>query len=420
MPQANIPQGKFLQMPHKYKAFVAGYGSGKTWVGCMAMCMNAFKFPGVTQGYFAPTYSHIRDIFYPTLGEVADTFGLHVEILKSDKEVYVYDRRRLLCKIIARSMDRPELIVGFKIGHALVDELDTLATNKARDAWRKILARLRWLGARNSVDVTTTPEGYRFTYDMFVDAVRKKPALKDMYGLIQASTYDNAANLNEDYIPSLVASYPAALIDAYLRGQFVNLTTGTVYCYLPARHRSTETIQPGELLCVGMDFNVTKMAAVVYVIRDKVWHAVDELKNLFDTPAMVDALKARFPGHKIRVYPDASGKNRKSVNASTSDIALLEAAGFAVWAPNANPAVKDRVLAMNVALERGLVYVNDDKCPEFSKCLAQQAYDDNGEPEKKTGLDHMNDAGTYPIHFTMPVVKPAIKARTIYADKYKE
>jgi hypothetical protein len=33
-----------------------------------------------------------------------------------------------------------------------------------------------------------------------------------MYGLVQASTFDNEKNLPDDYIPSLLASYPPELI----------------------------------------------------------------------------------------------------------------------------------------------------------------------------------------------------------------
>ena len=39
-------------------------------------------------------------------------------------------------------------------------------------------------------------------------------------------------------------------------------------------------------------------------------------------------------------------------------------------------------------------------------CLEQQAYDKSGEPDKRSGFDHQNDATTYPIAFEMPIKKP--------------
>lgn len=79
---------------------------------------------------------------------------------------------------------------------------------------------------------------------------------------------------------------------------------------------SSETVKVNDVLHVGMDFNVTKMAAVVYVRRGEHMHAVDEFFNLFDTPAMIEAIQERYPNHEVAVYPDASGENRKSSNAS--------------------------------------------------------------------------------------------------------
>jgi len=77
-----------------------------------------------------------------------------------------------------------------------------------------------------------------------------------------------------------------------------------------------------------------------------------------------------------------------------------------VRAPKRNPAVKDRILAANRAFEQGLIKINARGCPEFVRCLEQQAYDRNGEPDKQSGHDHLNDAGTYVIAYEMPVRKP--------------
>jgi hypothetical protein len=63
----NVPQLQFLQMDRKFRAFVAGFGTGKTFVGCMAQVAHFFEHPQINQGYFAPTFPHIRDIFYPTI-----------------------------------------------------------------------------------------------------------------------------------------------------------------------------------------------------------------------------------------------------------------------------------------------------------------------------------------------------------------
>jgi len=338
------------------------------------------------------------------MDEVAFYCGFDVEIKESNKEVHFYEKgtRNYRGTTICRSMQHPSTIVGYSIGGALVDELDVMATDKAEQAWSKILARMRYKDAPNRVAVTTTPEGYKFVYNRFVMNAT------DNYGMVQASTYDNEANLPDGYIESLADTYNPELRAAYLNGQFVNLFSGTVYkSYERKKCASRETIQPHEQLRIGVDFNVTNMSGVVYVVRDGVWHAVNELTGIYDTPELIAAIKQRYPEHNIRIYPDASGGSRKTVDASISDISLLQSAGFAVYANKSNPLVKDRVIAANVAFDNGRVKVNELLCPEFSRCLEQLAYDANGAPDKKSNLDHLPDAGTYPIAFEMPVVRPA-------------
>jgi hypothetical protein len=225
--------------------------------------------------------------------------------------------------------------------------------------------------------------------------------------MVQAPSYSNPF-LPADYIDSLRESYPEALVSAYIEGRFVNLTSGTIYnAYDRERCRSTETIRDLEPLFIGQDFNVGAMASTIYVKRENGWHSVDELTGIYDTPALIQTLKERYAGHRLTIYPDASGNSRKTVNASESDISLLKQAGFTVKVNDSNPRVKDRIMAVNAALTNAKMWVNDRKCPSVVSCLEQQAYDKNGEPDKQGGFDHQNDATGYPIVFEMPVVKPA-------------
>lgn len=424
-PELNIPQAQFLGMNNKFCAFVAGYGSGKTFVGSAGLARHFWQHPRINAGYFAPTYPQIRDIFYPTVEECFFQWGLRVQIRSANNEVHVFNGRTQRGVIMCRSMERPETIIGFKIGHALADEIDVMPMDKARTAWRKIIARMRYNvpGLRNGIDVTTTPEGFKFVYHQFVKAVRDKPELAELYGIVRASTYDNAANLPEDYIPSLLQSYPAQLIDAYIKGEFVNLQSGTIYtAFSRSFNACDDVVQDGEILFIGMDFNVGKMAAVTHVLRNGEPRAVDELIGGIDTPDMIRRIKERYWRYEngqfvktceIRIYPDASGDSRRSVNATQTDIALLKQAGFAVKVNPANPPVKDRINAMNGmfcnAEGERRYKVNLAKCPTYAEALEQQTWAANGEPDKSSGHDHVNDAGGYYIVKEFPVVKKQVR-----------
>lgn len=397
----SAPQDDFVHAPEQYPAFIGGYGSGKSGGGIWRALRLKFAYPKQNVGYYLPTYDLVSRMLYPRVEEALDLIKVRHKINRNDNVIDLHDRGLL----IARTMDNPARIVAFEVADSIVDEIDTMTEDKAEDAWRKIMARNRQKkpdGSRNSIGVATTPEGFKFVYKRW----KKNPPSSE-YRIIKASTYSNAHNLPEGYIDGLKADYPSNLISAYIDGDFVNLTSGSVYAEFD-RHEnaSAERISPSEPLHIGMDFNVGKMAAVVFVLRNDAPHAVDELSGLLDTPAMIAAIKSRYPGHAIMVYPDSSGGGRRSVNASESDIALLRQASFKVFAPSHNPPVKDRVMAMNRMIhnqgERRLK-VNPDACPYFVECLEKQAYDKNGEPDKASDLDHANDAAGYFIHYRWPV-----------------
>ena len=406
----NRPQGKFLKSNSKFMAFVGGYRSGKTWVGCVSQLVHFLQHPKVPQGYFAPTYPQIRDIFYPTIEEVAFNMGLRVDIKQANKEVHVYNGSAEIGTTICRSMDRPSSIVGFKIGKALVDEIDLMPVAKAHDAWKRVIARLSVNDSsiQNGADVTTTPEGFRFVYEKFYRDATKS------YGLVRASTYENESNLPDDYIPSLIETYPDELIAAYLNGEFVNLTSGSVYKNFDRKTcGSTLTIDDSNTLYIGQDFNVNHMASVIFIKNGHTFHAVDELTGLLDTPHMLDTVSSKYKSKRIIFYPDSSGNNKSSRSASNSDIALIKSEGYSVRVKPKNPFIKDRVLAVNTAFSKNRLFVNIDKCSELVRSLEQQAYDKNGEPDKSSGLDHTIDAAGYMVAHEMPIKKPTITAKRI-------
>ena len=382
---------------------VAGFGAGKTQAAVVRAIARKLQYPGQNVAYYLPTYDLVRNIGFPRFDELLTDMRIPFKINKTDADVAI-GNSGAWGRVIFRTMDTPERIIGYEVADSLVDELDTLPTEKARAVWNKIISRNRQKkpdGALNTVAVATTPEGFRFVYERW----KKSPA--PGYRIIKASTRSNAKNLPAGYIESLESSYPSNLLAAYLDGEFVNLTSGSVYPdFDRKRHHASETIQPGDALHIGMDFNVQHMAAVLFVLRDGKPRAVLEYTDVLDTPAMISLIKGRHVGHSIFVYPDASGNSRRSNSASESDIALLKQAGFRVCVNPANPAVKDRVLSVNTLLKSDGVGINADTCPALVEALEKQAYDKHGEPDKSAGLDHVIDAAGYFLAYKFPIVRP--------------
>lgn len=395
------PQEQFVFSEAPHPAMCAGFGAGKSEAGVIRILLKALQYPGLDFGFVEPTFDLVRLIAWPRFEQKLMDFGVSYTLNKSESIIRISNGS----SIIFRSADNPARLVGFEVADAVIDEADVQTTEKARDTWNKMLSRCRQKkpdGAPNTLAAVSTPEGYKWLYQTF------QRDAKPGYELIRAPTYSNPY-LPVDYVDNLRKIYPAALIDSYIEGHFTNLNSGSVYPDFDRRLNHTDaTMRPREPLHVGADFNVTNCTLVICVIRDGLPLAVDEITGLRDTPAMARVLKERYADHTVTVYPDASGQSRKTVNASESDLAILRQAGLMVRVDSANPAVKDRINALNAVIlnaegQRRLL-VNTDRCPRLTEALEQQAYDPrNGEPDKSSGHDHLNDALGYFISQRYPI-----------------
>ena len=389
----------------RYPAFVAGFGAGKSEVMAYSAIGDASHSSTALVGLYAPTYDLIRLITAPRMQTKLDELGVPHKYNKVENVIFTSFPR--MGDFILRTMDNPERIVGYETYTSHVDELDTMKPDNARKAWNQIIARNRQRpdgipNPFNRVSAYTTPEGFRFVYDRWVTNGGGD------YEIVQAPTYSNP-RLPDGYIQALRDSYPEGLIEAYIEGKFVNLTSGTVYRnYNRVTHKSTETIRDKEVLHIGQDFNVGNMASAIFVQRPNGWHCVGEIMGALDTPELISIVENKYADHKCIFYPDASGKSRKTTDASKTDIALIKLAGHAVKAKPSNPPVKDRILSVNNAYAKGTLWINEIEAPTVASAQEQQAYSKNGDPDKTTGHDHANDALGYFVHWTMPVNKPRI------------
>lgn len=406
------PQARFFTSQAKYPAFVGGFGSGKSETLAQRAIADAAHSAKALIGVYAPTYDLLKLVNMTRIELKLHEHGIRHKVHTQDKAIYTSHPG--FGDFIFRTMDTPERIIGYETFCAHADELDTLKTEHARTAWNQIIARNRQKlpdrpGAINRASAYTTPEGFRFTHDRWVVNGGGD------YALYRAPTTSNPF-LPADYVDSLRASYPAQLIDAYIDGQFVNLTSGNVYSsYDRQRCDSAETVRAGEPLFVGQDFNVGQMFSAIAVRRADGFHFVDELAGVLDTPEAIRILRERYNGHDIAIYPDASGKSRKTVDASQSDLSLLRDAGFRVRVNARNPAVRDRIVAVNHAFEQGRLWVNSRACPTLAAALEQQAYAKSGEPDKEGGFDHPCDAAGYLVVREMPVRRPKRPESTVTA-----
>jgi len=396
------PQETFAFCPEPHPAMVAGLGAGKTEAGIVRLLLKMFQNPGINTAFYLPTYDLIKLRAMPGMEETLSRIGISSTANRSDYMINIHG----FGSCIFRSYDRPERIVSYQVAHSIVDELDTLPREKAAYVWRKVSERNRQqCGESNTIGNVTTPDqGINgFTYQKWEK--QKQPG----YVTIKAPTASNPF-LPAGYIQQIRDNYDPILADLYLQGEYVSLTQNKVYHFFSRKeHHTARQLKEGERIYIGLDFNIGGTCATVFVIENNNPIAVDEFVS-HDTQDFINQLGKRYKDHRLTVYPDASGKASRT-NASQSDIAMIRQAGYTVDAPNANPAVRDRINAVNALLAHGRLKVNTDKCPELTEAFEMQGYDKNGEPEKfneHPSIDDRTDSCGYFVARKYPINRPVL------------
>jgi hypothetical protein len=406
------PQETFAFSDSPYPAIIGGLGSGKTMAGTVRLILKMLEEPGIDTAHYMPTYDLLKLRAIPGAEDLLESLRIPYKTNKQEFTITIPGYGM----IIFRSYDRPERIVAYEVAHSIVDELDTLPKDKAALVWRKVSERNRQkCKGRNTIGNVTTPDqGYSgFTYAKW----GKSPAAG--YELIKAATSSNPY-LPDGYIDQIRSNYDPILADMYLNGEFVSLSQNKVYHFFDRhKHHSRRVLLDSDTIVhVSIDFNIGGCCSVVFVIDNNCPIAVDELVS-HDTRDFINRLaKYRIDGRKLKIYPDASGK-AGSTNATMSDIDLIRQAGIEVDCPNANPAIRDRVNAVNGMLSHDRMLVNTDKCRQLTDALESQGYDKKGMPEKfdqHPAIDDWADSLGYFIHRRYPVIRPISDARISFVN----
>ena len=376
----------------------AGYGAGKT----RALAAKTLHLAAANQGFIGcvmePTGPLIRDIWQNDFEQFLEQYEVPYTFRASPLPEYVLHLPAGDTKILCRSFENWSRIIGLNLSFVLADEIDTVNPSVCSRAFPKILGRLR-AGNVRQFAAASTPEGFRWMWQTFGSDDAAKHSDRR---LIRMRTADNP-HLPQDFIERLRANYDPSLLQAYLEGQFCNLTTGQVYDRFDrAKHVTalSEQDYQNEPLRVGVDFNIGNMSAVIGVRLDNKLHLIDEISGAHDTDALAQELRQKFPDSVVYVYPDASGSAR-STNASRTDIEILESYGFSNQSPKANPPIRDRVASVQALLENGKGEVRlqiAPSCKRTIECLELQSYTEAGDPDKDSGYDHMNDALGYLVY----------------------
>ena len=397
-------QRQFVSSKSAFPAMISGLGGGKSRAGTIRLVLKILSEPGINGAYYMPIYDLLNLRAIPGVEADLQMLGIPYFLNKSAYTIKIPGYG----DIIFRSYDNPSRIIAYEVAHSICDELDTLPKDKAALVWRKITERNRQpCNGINTIGLVTTPDqGINgFVYQKWVK--QRQPG----YELFKGSTYDNW-HLPGDYCEQILSNYDPILADLYLNGEFVSLNQNKVYHFFDrTKHHSDRVITNADkVFHISIDFNIGGCVAIVFVIDNNNPVAVDEFVS-HDTQDFINNLVYHYKDKRVIVYPDASGKANKT-NSSQSDIAMITQAGFQCAYKPSNPAVRDRINAVNGLLSHDRLRINTDKCSELTNALESQGYDKNGEPEKfdnHPAIDDWSDSSGYFIAYKFPIIRPMTK-----------
>lgn len=397
IPKLHPAQLEIYENARRFNVVVCGRRYGKTKLGLYRAYRTMKR--GGTVGWFAPTYRILMDAWREATRRLAPAIPARG---KSEQE-----KRFQLGNggtFEAWSMVSGDAGRSRKYDQVFLDEAAMIPNLK--DEFEASI-RPTLSESRGGGWLLSTPKGYD---DFQVMWEKGQAGGSEKWASWQEPTLRNpiisAAELDEvkgEIDPKIFAQEYEASFEYF---------AGRVYINFDRRYNVDEDVKdPGGEVLIGMDFNVDPMSAVVWskvAGEPHVWDAISIQDS--NTEQMADEIKRRYPGRSVTVYPDASGKSRKtSAPVGQTDLAILRRAGFTVRAPSANPAVVDRInvvnaVCLNAKGVRRLKIKPMRATMPLIKALEQLSYKDGTCVVDKTkGHDHMADALGYPMCVEYPI-----------------
>lgn len=423
-------QRVWWNMPNFIKAMVAGYGAGKTFIGAKRAISLCLLNKGQPHFWVSPSYKIAKRTVVPTLielleGKKSQDSNFKYKYNKSDGEFRINHRGREGI-IWLGSGEEPDSLKGPNIGSATIDE----PFIQAKEVFDQMLARVRSPKAiHREIGLLGTPEQLNWGYEICEGDDTDRYDI----GVMHVATELNKA-LPQQYLDTLLRGYTKKMQEAFLKGEFVNLSKGTIYYGFQKDRNVMRLNDPGHELEVGMDFNVDPMAAVVFWRHAQHVHIVSEIEiENADTEYMCTILEQdnrhnesrEFMRGQIRnfltkdkqrriqtIYPDASGRSRHtSASGGASDFSIIRGPSgnrFGLISKAANPKIRDRENAVNGKLNpvKGRPTLTID--PSCKKTIQYMLSYTHELRLKQKQMSHLLDALGYPIAYLYPVNKPKI------------
>lgn len=413
---SGIPfQQRFMESVKPKCYLSTGFGGGKTFTLVMKMFQLMDVNRGLPGGLLCPTTKMYKRDVLPTIKGICRENGIRYKYNKSDMCWYFPDSKSHV--YVFHSEDDGDSIKGPNLAWFVINEV-TLCTEMA---FKVALSRVRLKSAKRlQIAMSGTPEGFNWNYEYFVENPREDTDL--IFGDSRLNTH-----VAESYFGTLMESYDPLMQKQYIGGEFINMK-GKRAAWMFNRFKHTaEGINkvPGAPVLISLDFNVSPMAATLWnpvPIGDAsnrgptgtMLRGFDEICiESSNTYEMCDAIKEKLdPGDEVTIFPDPAGRARSTKTRNTSDMDILQAAGFTDMKYKNVLSVKDCLVALNNMYWKDAIVLNSKKCrhtiADMEQCVLKgNVFEIDKSNEKRT---HWLDGTKNMIDYLFPVKrKPAFR-----------
>ena len=394
-------QTKIVEAPQRFKVVIAGRRFGKTHLSIRELCYNA-RLPDRTVWYVAPTYRQAKMITWKKLRNKLNDLRWAKKINETELSIELKNGSTISLK----GADNYDSLRGIGLDFLVIDEFADVDA----EAWYETL-RPTLADKQGGALFIGTPKGMNWAHDLYT-MFEDYP---DEWASFQYTTIEGG-----NVKPEEVEAARRSLDERTFRQEFeatFETFSGRVFYAFDRKHNLLQYTKPDETtalpeLHIGMDFNVDNNSCVIAVRPNATaLHVVDEIKLMgSNTDEMVQEIRNRYPQHRVIVYPDPAGSQRKTSAGGRTDHTILRAAGFTVKAPHGHNAIRDGVNAVNAKLRNSAGITSlffDPRCKYAIECLEKHTYKEGTSiPDKDSGFDHMNDALRYMVDYLFPIRQP--------------
>jgi hypothetical protein len=258
--------------------------------------------------------------------------------------------------------------------------------------------------------IISTPMGYNYFHEMF-NREELDPNWKSYHFDYKSSPY-----LDPDEIERAKLTLDPIKFAREYEASFEDSGNNVFYMFKRKLHIDPELpdFEAKETVHVAMDFNIGVMACTIGARRGNQTHWLHELSGHPDTNSVAKTLHDRYvkKGHKVIVYPDPSGKARKtSAAVGVTDFSILKSNGLQLQVKSKAPPIVDSVNAVNTQLQNARGDVNMYFHPRIVNTIRSmertvwlENNPDSAQIDKKEGVEHWSDGIRYYTDYTSPVI----------------